>query len=89
MNSDLILREITNISREVTELSLPESLQESPVMKSKNLSPDNRKALVTEKSNDKLKPRSRSPLRRSPSFGSKTQLEPPVSRGPGGLVIPV
>ena len=76
-------------SREISELSLPETLKEPPVVKSKSLSPTNRKRLSTEKSSEKLRIRSRSPLARSPSFGTKTPVESPFTRGPGGVIIPV
>ena len=56
MNSGTISREVSLVSREVTELSLPESLRDSPAGKSKILIPDNKKSLVRERSSDKLKP---------------------------------
>ena len=119
MSSGTISRAVSLVSREVTELSLPESLlRDSPAGKSKSLSPDNRKTLAPEKPDDKLKPnpnlkpspdvrrllgteksedrlkpqtrsRSRSPVTRSPSFGSKTPSEAWVTKGPGGIIIPL
>lgn len=90
INSGAISRDVSLLSREVTELSLPESLRDSPVVR-KSVSPSSRKMLVTQKSDGKLKTRSQSnsPLRRSPSFGSKTPAEAWVTKGPGGIVIPL
>ena len=105
MDSATVSREVTRLSRDITDLSLPESLRDSLAGKSKSLSPDNRKTLARQNSNGKLKPSPEVRKRLGPEKSedklkpqSRAQSRSPVrkspmeawgTKSPGGVIVPV